>query len=95
MEIGGKEYITGVFRGENGSNLATHLYHGAFSEPGFPMCSRGWQRKWYSDDGKLEYWEYSIFRNNVSNAGICQVCMRRAMEGRPPLKKPVSKRNHK
>jgi hypothetical protein len=92
MEINGQEYVTGVFRGDNGSNMVTHLYQGTFSEPGNPMCSRGWQRKWFDKDGNLEDWEYSIFRNNVSNAGICQVCMKRAMKGLSSIEKPNSKR---
>lgn len=37
-------YITGVFRGDNGQNMVTHLYHGTFHEPGLPMCKKGWQR---------------------------------------------------
>ncbi|MDD3779615.1 MAG: hypothetical protein PHX26_06115 [Proteiniphilum sp.] len=92
MEIKGKEYVTGVFRGNNGQNMVTHLYQGNFGEPGFPMCSRGWQRKWYDENGKLEDWEYSIFRNNISSAGICRICMRRAIEGKPPIEKPSMRR---
>ena len=86
------EYIPGQFRGNNGENMVTHLYKGTFSEPGFPMCSRGWQRKWYDKDGKIEDYEYSIFRNNVSNAGICKVCQRRADAGLPPIERPPDKR---
>lgn len=92
MVFNNKEYITGMFRGDNGINMVTHLYLGTFSDPGYPMCSRGWQRKWYDKDGNIEDYEYSIFRNNVSNAGICQVCMKRAMKGLPPIEKPNSKR---
>lgn len=88
MVINNKEYVTGVFRGDNGSNMVTHLYQGTFSEPGNPMCSRGWQRKYFDENGKLEDWEYSIFRNNVSEAGICQVCLKRAEKGLKPIVKP-------
>jgi len=91
MEINGENYVTGVFRGDNGQNMVTHLYKGAFSDPGYPMCSRGWQRKWFDKDGKIENWEYSIFRNNVSSAGLCSNCMKRAMKGLPPIKKPNSR----
>lgn len=92
MEINGKEYVTGVFRGDNGNNMVTHLYQGTFSEPGNPMCSRGWHRKYFDKNGKLVDWEYSIFRNNVSNAGICQVCLKRANKELPAIEKPKSKR---
>jgi hypothetical protein len=92
MIINGKEYVTGVFRGDGGSNMVTHLYEGTFSEPGNPMCSRGWQRKWYDENGKLEDWEYSIFRNNISSAGICQVCMKRAIKGLSSISKPKSRK---
>ena len=88
MEIAGKQYITGVFRGENGQNMVTHLYQGTFSDPGFPMCSRGWQRKWRDASGKIEDWEYSIFRGNISNAGICKICLRRAEKMLHPISKP-------
>ena len=92
MNIKDVDYVTGQFRGDNGENMVTHLYKGDMSNPGFPMCSRGWQRKWYDKDGNLEDYEYSIFRNNVSNAGICQVCLRRAYSGLPPIEKPASKK---
>ena len=92
MIIKNKEYITGVFRGDNGENMVTHLYRGDFSNPGFPMCSRGWQRKWYDEKGNLEDYEYSIFRNNISNAGICSVCLKRAEKGLKPIEKPHGKK---
>lgn len=84
-----KPYVTGVFRGDNGNNMVTHLYQGTFHEPGYPMCSRGWQRKWYDENGKLEDWEYSIFRNIESKKGICKVCFRRALEERAPFETPI------
>ena len=95
MEINGIMYVTGVFRGDNGQNMVTHLYQGDFSNPGFPMCSRGWQRKYFDKNGKIENWEYSIFRNNVSNAGLCITCLKRAEKGLMPFDKPyhVKKRN--
>lgn len=92
MEINGTEYVTGVFRGENGENLVTHLYQGSFSNPGNPMCSRGWNRKWFDVQGNIEDWEYSIFRNNISNAGICKICFNRAVKGLLPIEKPNSKK---
>lgn len=91
MEINGIDYVTGVFRGDNGENMVTHLYKGTFAEPGFPMCSRGWQRKWYDESGKIEDYEYSIFRNNVSNVGICMNCIKRAQKGLPPIERPADR----
>jgi hypothetical protein len=88
MIINGAEYVTGVYRGDNGDNMATHLYKGTFTDPGFPMCSRGWQRKWYDKNGKLEDWEYSIFRNNTSNKGLCLTCIKRATKGLKPFERP-------
>lgn len=88
MEINGQTYISGVFRGDGGERMVTHLYKGTFGAPGFPMCSRGWQRKYYDESGKLVDWEYSIFRNNWSEAGICKVCERRARLGLPAFDKP-------
>jgi hypothetical protein len=93
MNINCKEYITGVFRGDNGENMVTHLYDGDFSNPGYPMCSRGWNRKWYDKDGKIEDYEYSIFRNNISNVGICKVCLKRAEKGLQSIKKPKNKKS--
>lgn len=92
MKIKGVKYVTGVFRGDNGQNMVTHLYKGNMEDPGFPMCSRGWQRKWYDKNGKIEDYEYSIFRNNISNLGICQICIKRAILGLKPIEKPVNKR---
>lgn len=92
MIIKQKEYVTGVFRGDNGDKMVTHLYQGNFHEPGYPMCSRGWQRKWYDKKGNLKDYEYSIFRNNVSKAGICSVCLRRAKNELKPIEKPATKK---
>jgi hypothetical protein len=66
-----KGYISGVFRGDGGEKRVTHLYKGTFGEHGNPMCKRGWQ---YGDS-------YSIFRNNITDKGICKVCLRRAKLG--------------
>ena len=85
------QYISGVFRGDGGDKMVTHLYKGTMSDPGHPMCGRGWQRKYFNKDGKLIDWEYSIFRNNHSEAGMCKVCERRAAEGLPPIEKPKAK----
>lgn len=92
MIIQGKEYVSGVFRGDGGENMVTHLYQGTMAEPGYPMCSRGWQRKFYDDNGVLIDWEYSIFRNNWTEKGLCKVCERRANAGLPPISKPANKR---
>lgn len=92
MIIAGKEYISGVFRGEGGEKMVTHLYQGNMTNPGFPMCSRGWQRKWFDESGNLEHWEYSIFRNNWTEMGLCKICERRAYAGLPPIEKPKSKK---
>ena len=88
MEINGKNYILGMFRGDNGDNMVTHLYLGTFSSPGHPMCSRGWQRVWRDQNGKVEDYEYSIFRENISSAGICRICLKRAQKGLDPISKP-------
>jgi len=95
MFINGKEYVTGVFRGDNGENMVTHLYRGNFANPGHPMCSRGWQRVWYYKNGKVKYYEYSIFRNNTSNVGMCKICMRRAELGLESIAKPVNRKPKK
>ncbi len=68
MEIGGREWVTGMDR-VGGGGKVTHLYSGTFEEPGEPLCPRGWNR---GSGG------YSIFRNNVSARGICKVCRREA-----------------
>ncbi len=86
-------YISGVFRGEGGEYMVTHLYAGTFDEPGALFCSSGWQRKYFDKDGNLIDWEYSIFRNNYSKAGICKVCLKRATAGLPPVTKPRAKYN--
>jgi hypothetical protein len=67
-----REYITGLGRDYPHPKLA-HLYEGPFSDPGLPMCARGWNR----DDGT----SYSIWRNNVGVNGICKICQRRADKG--------------
>lgn len=65
-------YITGQDR-DTDRGQVTHLYKGTFSEPGLPMCKRGWNR----DNGT----SYSIWRNNIGNGGICKVCLKRALKG--------------
>jgi len=69
-------YITGLGRDYPHPRTA-HLYKGTFSDPGDPMCARGWNR-----DGGTSY---SIWRNNVGDGGICKICIRRANEGREPI----------
>lgn len=88
-----KQYIEGMFRGDNGSEIVSHLYYGTFSDPGFPMCSNGWNRKYFNKKGELVDWEYSIFRGNSSPKGCCQICQRRAAKKLPPIEKPVAKYN--
>lgn len=68
-----KGYILGLGREYPHPKLA-HLYKGDFSEPGLPMCRRGWNR----DDGE----SYSIWRGNMGEDGICKVCLRRARAGK-------------
>lgn len=68
-------YISGADRSPESERLVTHLYKGTFAKPGLPMCSRGWNR--------FNGTEYSIWRNMVSTKGICKVCLRRALQGRP------------
>lgn len=69
-------YIAGLGRDFPHPPLA-HLYKGTFSDPGYPMCLYGWNR----DDGE----SYSIWRGNVGRKGICLICMRRALENKPPI----------
>jgi hypothetical protein len=64
-----REYISGLDR--NDQHLVAHLYDGDFSDPGLPMCVRGWNRL----DGE----GYSIFRN--CGERICKVCEHRAAKG--------------
>lgn len=90
-----KKYVSGVFRGDGGERMVTHLYKGEFGGPLVPMCSRGWQRKYFDKDGKLIDWEFSIFRNNYSEAGICAVCQRRAAANLPPIEQPRTRYNPK
>lgn len=66
-------YTSGLDR--NDDKLVAHLYEGDYNDLGLPMCVRGWNRS----DGE----EYSIFRNNEGKAGICKVCLRRALKGLP------------
>jgi len=71
MKIAEVDYIVGLDR--NDQHLVAHLYKGTFSEPGLPMCLRGWNRS----DGV----GYSIFRNQPC-VRICKICRRRAAEGK-------------
>ena len=65
-------YITGLSREyRSDERLVAHLYEGTFSDPGNPMCKRGWNR----GEG------YSIWRNNVGIKGICKICLKRAEKG--------------
>lgn len=91
MTFNGVEYVSGVFRGDGGENMVTHLYKGTMSNPGHPMCSRGWQRKSFDKKGKLIDWEYSIFRNNWTEKGLCKICERRANSNLPAISTPKGK----
>ena len=66
-------YIPGMDRSDRGNYKVTHLYKGTFSDPGLPMCINGWNRCKHTD--------YSIWRNNISDKGICKVCLSRAQQG--------------
>ena len=66
-------YIPGVNRCTHGDYMVTHLYKGTFDDPGLPMCIDGWNRD--------EHGSYSIWRNNISKKGICNTCLKRALEG--------------
>lgn len=87
--------IEGMFRGDNGNKIVSHLYSGDYSNPGFPYCSNGWNRKYFDKKGKLVDWEYSIFRGNKSEAGTCFICQRRYLQGKPPVEIPKAKYNPK
>lgn len=76
----GRLYVLGQDRNEQ--QAVSHLYRGRYSEVGDPMCARGWNRS----DGQ----GYSIFRN-CAGAAICQVCLRRALQKRDPVK-PVKRK---
>lgn len=66
-------YMPGHDRNDTDGELVTHLYKGDMSDPGKPMCARGWNR--------LNGHGYSILRNNVGSRGICKICLRRAQAG--------------
>lgn len=66
-------YIAGLGRDYPHPNIS-HLYKGDFADPGLPMCLRGWNR--------YNHTEYSIWRGNIGEGGICKVCLRRALQGK-------------
>lgn len=68
------EYVVGQDRNED--YAVAHLYDGDHSDPGQPMCARGWNR-----DGGFGY---SIFRG-INTGGLCRVCERRARAGLPSV----------
>ena len=72
MKVGGKNYIVGQDRNE--PKAVAHLYDGTFTDPGLPMCARGWNRS--------AGFGYSIFRDNWTGS-ICKVCLRRAEKKAP------------
>jgi hypothetical protein len=69
-------YVTGLVRDYPYARVA-HLYKGTHSEPGWPMCKKGWNR----DEGA----SYSIWRGNEGTRGVCAVCIRRATKNLPPV----------
>jgi len=73
-------FIVGLSRRRPGAKTS-HLYKGTFSEPGQPMCKRG-----YESAG-----DYSIWRGNVGENGICAVCLRRARLNLTPAPWPEEK----
>lgn len=78
-------YITGlsrrrVWRDRSGEVQYTvaHLFKGDFSDPGQPMCKRG-----YEADGT-----WSIWRGQIGPKGICSVCLRRTRANLEPAPWP-------
>ncbi len=67
-------YVIGQDR--NDPKAVAHLYKGTFSDPGNPMCARGWNR----EDGQ----SYSIFRNSRTGE-LCKICTRRAALDKPAI----------
>jgi hypothetical protein len=65
--VGSRQYLVGQDRNER--DAVAHYYDGDFSEPGKPLCARGWNR--------AGGFGYSIFRNNASGP-LCKICLRRA-----------------
>lgn len=70
-------YVIGLSR-RRISAKTSHLYKGDFHEPGQPMCKRG-----YEKEG-----DYSIWRGNFGENGLCKVCLRRARAGLDPAPWP-------
>lgn len=62
---------------QKSKKLKTHLYKGDFHGIEGPMCLDGWNR----DD----HTSFSIWRNNVGDAGFCKRCMARALKGMGPV----------
>lgn len=61
-------FILGLDRSPNAhKRFVSHIYRGTFSNPGNPMCKRGWNR---GKDG------YSIWRNNIGLRGVCSICLK-------------------
>jgi len=85
--------IQGMFRGNNGNEIVSHLYEGDFANPGNPYCSNGWNRKYFNEKGELIDWQYSIFRGHMSPKGTCEICRRRYLQGRKAISKPTAKYN--
>lgn len=71
-------YIVGLSRRRVPRAKLSHLYKGTFADPGQPMCKRGYEKAG----------DYSIWRGNVGENGICKVCLRRARAGMPPAPWP-------
>lgn len=73
------KYRPGLERGSytntHEERKVTHLYELGENNMDFrnPMCRRGWNR----DDGQ----SYSIWRGQISDRGLCKICVRRAAAG--------------
>lgn len=85
----GKIYITGLGRANNNYDLLdeTHLYEVTDDDGYYPLCSRGFNRDYGLG--------FSIFRGNVGDIGVCQVCEGRGAKQRPGLRWKRSRKTKK
>lgn len=66
----GRQYVPGLERDPTAhKRFRSHLYDGDHSDPGKPLCLRGYNRQ---EDG------WSIWRGNIGEKGICKTCKKRA-----------------
>ena len=78
-------YILGLGRDYPHPKIS-HLYKGDFSDPGLPMCRKGWNR----DNGE----SYSIWRGNMGKRGVCKTCLKRARAGLDGIEVKASNAAH-